>query len=268
MKSMIRAIGALAVLVAGCSGHPETDQSRGDDEEWSVALGATGEAAARDAQEKSSAAEYGQSEEAISTFNLYGRGQSPTKPDTDNQCYGDVPCSVPLDRVLSFKVDVGVPPFEFSHGLSDAIALLNSAYGSNWVVNTSGTRTDERIFFDDNCGTPCPDSQGRCGVLARDEPAGVSGVHNQAGWQYRTIAHDGIRICRRAFEGYINNVLHLSEAARINAWRNLLLHEIGHTIGLAHNPSSAIMASGPCLTCSPEYTLIEQIELLSYDPNG
>lgn len=211
--------------------------------------------------------ELGRAEQAISTFWAYGRGQSPTHTAADNQCYEDTPvCSVPLDRTLSFKLDVGVPPFEFSRGLQSALDYIAANY-PNWTVNTLGTDRNERIFFDHVCGTPCTTPGLSC-VLARDEASSISATKVQAGWHYKTIGKDSIRVCDVAMGQAMQAAGLNTEAARITAWRNLLLHEISHTMGLAHNPQSSALQSGVPFSFPTQHTITEQIELLSYDPNG
>jgi hypothetical protein len=256
---------ALAALAAGCSGAEETAPSAPLDipDDWCGTVPA--EAAKLPAPEPAS--DIGSVQEAISTFDKYGRGQSPTHTSADNQCYSDSPvCTVPLDRVLNFKLDVGVPPFEFSRGLQAAIDYIHANY-PNWTVDTTGTDSGQRIFFDHVCGTPCTQPGLAC-VLARDEPGSISAEKVQAGWHYKTIGKDSIRICDVAMGQAMQAAGVRTEAGLIQGWRNLLLHEISHTMGLAHNPQSSALQAGVPFSFATQHTLLEQIELLSYDPNG
>lgn len=198
----------------------------------------------------------GQTEEAISTFSVYGRDDT-TGTQADNQCHGAGNCAVPLDRTLHWKLDVGVPSFVFSNGLGQALTYLRGIAGPNWTLDTNGTDNAERIHFVPGCGA---------GGINNDEPSVISGVHVQNGWHWKTVGKDGISFCEG---GMTAAMATWTEAQQIAGWRNIIIHEMGHCMGLAHNPASAIMKfSGPNSKSPLQLTATEQSELVGYDPNG
>lgn len=221
-----------------------------------MGLGCSGE----DQENIDNSSDFGTVEQAVSTFSHYGQGQSPAhmadlngtgRPD-DNQCYGDVPCQLPADRIISFKPAYGLQSFVFNQGLSQAISYMQSMGGSNWTVNLNGTQSSEQIFSDTVCG-----------VGAKSEFSQISSVHTQNGWRWYTAGRCSIRVCTTTVG---QSIASWTEAQQIAGWRDILAHEIGHCMGLAHNPASALMNEIPMAKTATSMSAIEQSELLSYIP--